>query len=251
MENPIDVYVKGVYNRFGYFGTWLPNSPITLGDLGLKKGCSFRRISSLKKLKIPFQTRKGTSSRKFHYASHSQLHAGIGSEVEGAGIAADVIIDLECEGAFVFQAENCIQHEIEDKAAVARAVADALGRNEWDLNWSVVDAVVYADSATILIANSNGARVELSAATHLPEIMESLADLRLGLHVRAQPGDVTRFLAERGLTPLFRLSRPRVPLLMRLFSTAKEHSVLFGGPGRLPIQGAPSENELWELLSPD
>jgi hypothetical protein len=166
-------------------------------------------------------------------------------------VEAEVVVEFEREGAFVFQAENCVQYEIEDKVALARSIADALDRNEWDSNWSVVDSVVQADSATILVANSRNARVELSAASRLPEVIEKLADLQLGLQVRAQRGDVTRFLAEKGLVPLFKLSRPCVPLLTRLSQTAKK-SITFGGQVASD-EGAqwPSESELWEALSPD
>lgn len=256
MASPSDTYIKGIYDRFGYFGTWLPNAPIALGDVGFKQGQTFNRVSSLAGLGIPFTTRTGTSPTKFHYAWHSQLQTGSGlsgsGEIAGTGAEADVVVEFEREGAFVFQADDCIVSEIEDKVALARTVASAREGGTWDPDWSVVDTVVQAGSSTILVANSGNARVEFSAATRVPEIIERLADLQLGLHVRSQKGEVLRLIAEQGLFPLFKLSRLRLSLAARLFGTAKK-PVRFGGKTSLPSEGLPppSEAELWESLAPD
>jgi hypothetical protein len=89
-----------------------------------------------------------------------------------------------------------------------------------------VDTVVEASAATILVANSAGAALELAADAPLDAA--SLVRLDIGLAVNAQSGDMIHFVAAQGLTPLFRLSRAKSSLLGRLLKGSK--AIVFGGP---------------------
>src|SRR5580658_4117793 len=110
MASPNDLYVKAIHERFGYFGTWLPNAPVGLGDVGLVEGCSFRRVSSLAGLGIAFGIRTSANPMRFHYTRHAEVTAGAGvsaaAGVPSAGGSADVHIGFQRDGAFVFQAEG-------------------------------------------------------------------------------------------------------------------------------------------------
>jgi hypothetical protein len=255
MASPSTEYVKGIHRRFGYFGTWLPNAPIALGDIGFASGCSFKRVSSLTELGITFPVRASSSPMRFHYAWQVRLTAGDGASaaasLQGTGASAHVLVGFQRAGAFVFQAEGCVSREFEDKVAVARSIATVVKRGRWDARWSVIDNVVHAASATILMANSGGSSIELAADAHLPDPLGQLAQAGLNLHVHAQHGDVTHFLARRGLTPMFKVARPRLAKL-REMSSSNGNAVTFDGFGhrRLDDTSQPAPDELWEALIP-
>jgi len=247
---PSDLYVQGIYDRFSYFATWLPNTTIVLGDVGMKQGRYFQRVTSLEELKIPFKVRSGTVPIDFTYASQASINiqAEASGEV-GMGVSpslakAGLSIEFAQEGAFLFQAVKCLVDEIEDKAALGRIIIDSYRAGTWDNNWAVIDTVVKAGSAIILISNSVNAQVELSAkATLLPGI---LADPNAGLAIRSQRGDITELLAKKGLTPLFRLSQVK----NSIFALFKKEKITFGGKSSTGIADLSEVEEVWETLTP-
>jgi hypothetical protein len=208
MAKVSDIYVKLLYQRYKHFAAWLPNAKVRLGDVGVVAGKYFKRKTTLKALKVPFATRAGDKPLTFN----DDLTAGLEVHAKAAGQAAagtalplaqaGVSIDFTREGAFLFHAVDCYTDEIEDKAAVGEALVQ-LG-DRCDVNWSVVDTVVRAGSTTILVANSRNARLELTAKSAVD--VSNLAKPELGLVVTSKKGDVTQFVGEQGLTPLFRLS---------------------------------------------
>jgi hypothetical protein len=118
----------------------------------------------------------------------------------------------------VFQAAGCVQHEFADADAVAKQILRAYARGQWEPDYVVVSKFQRADTATILISNSDRARLELSATADLSVGGDlALANAGVGLRATAQSGDVTRFVARKGLTPLYRVLRVKRPLLNRLF----------------------------------
>jgi len=208
MASVSDNYVKMLYKRYRHFAAWLPNTNVQLGDVGFIRGMYFKRISTLKLLGVDFTMRVGKKPLVFN----DDLTAGLEMRAKAAGeiavgttlpvAEAGVSIDFADKGAFVFHAVNCYADEIENKEGLGKKLI-ALG-NKWDLGWAVVDTIVRAGSATILVANEGKSRIELTAKSDV--VVSNLAKPGLGLEVASKNGDVTQFLAEKGLTPLFRLS---------------------------------------------
>jgi hypothetical protein len=113
------------------------------------------------------------------------------------------------------------------------------------VDWVVVHSVVKAQSTTIFVANSRNARLELSAK--VPLSLGNLANTSAGLTIRAQSGDVTRFLAEEGLTPMFKLSN----IDRSVLALFKRRRVTFGDKSTPAELELPEESELWETATPD
>ena len=220
--------------RFSYLATWLPNARLALGDVGVLQGEEFRQMTTLKQLGVPFVIRRGAASIDFNYTSASgvalqlkakgKIAAGTSLPLAKAGIA----VRFSKQGAFVFQVAGSKIHEIEDKAGVHRAIIGLYEQGRWQPGWAVVDTVVEADATTIMVANSNDAVIELAA--NAPVQVTDLVRLDAGFAVSSQSGDVIRFVAAKGLTPLFRLSRTKASLLSRLVGGSK--AIVFGGPGQ-------------------
>ena len=66
------------------------------------------------------------------------------------------------------------------------------------------------------------------------------------MELNAKKGDVTLFLAERGLTPLFRVSAFRRSWIECLLGKPK--TIYFGGP---TVKGLPPHEEVLEQITPD
>ena len=243
-------YLNEIHQRFAYLPTWLPNSKLQLGDVGVLRGEGFRQMTTLKELGVPFITRRGAAPLDFSYTSAS----GVALQVKAKGAVAPgttlpaakagVEVKFSKQGAFIFQAAGNRVHEIENKATVGQAVIRLYEQGRWESDWSVVDTVVEASAATILVANSGGAALELAADAPLDAA--GLARLDIGLVVNSQSGDMIHFVAAQGLTPLYRLSRAKSSLLGRLLKGSK--AIKFGGPSIAP--GA-SQEEVFESVVPE
>jgi hypothetical protein len=253
MESASKSYVQGIWQRFSYLATWLPNTRLQLGDIGVQEGEEFRRVTSLADLGVTFKVRSGADRVDFTYTSQSGVtirtnakgEVGVGTALPGA--QAGISIEFGEAGAFLFQAMGCSVDEIEDKAAVGRAAIALFQQGQWQPQWRLVDTLVKADSATIVVSNSQNAALELSAK--VPVTVADLANAEAGLAVNAQRGDVIRFIAARGLSPLFKLSRVKQSLLQRWFGGGGP--ITFGGPKagveRDEEAAAPPENPLEEV----
>src|ERR1700730_3965823 len=81
MESASKLYLKGVYSRFRYLATWLPNANLTLGDVGVQQGDAFKQMTTLKDLGIPFRVRKGANIVDFISESGVTLKTKAAGEV--------------------------------------------------------------------------------------------------------------------------------------------------------------------------
>lgn len=248
---PGDLYVKGIHERFGYFATWLPNVRIELGDVGVLRGKQFERITSLAAIGIPFRIRTGNHSIAFSHSSKAvvQVHSATAGELSVATVEpnARVSIDFRQEGAFLFQATGCTVAEIENKEQVGRAILVRARTGAWEDEWAVVVTLVRADCATIMVANSSDAHVELAASLSIKE--DNLADPTIALSARVQRGDVTRVVAEEGLVPLFKISRVKHAFLSSLLK--RPGRITFGGGRPIARKTTEEESNLWEELEPE
>jgi hypothetical protein len=207
-----DQYLRGIFDKFGYLATWLPNKSVKLGDVGEKRGREFDRRTSLDNLSIDFNVRQGDRIAQMSHSSSS----GVSVSFKAAGEAAmgtlpvdkaGAVVEFGRDGAFVFEANNCVVFEIDDKVELGREVIRRYLSGDWDKNWSVIDQIVKVDRATILVSNHGNARLELSATKDLKAGAVDLAKADAGLSATFKSGDITQFLAEENLNPMFRLSR--------------------------------------------
>jgi hypothetical protein len=252
MGSASEQYLKGIYGRFSYLATWLPNLPLQLGDVGTLQNDEFKQMTTLKDLGITFDICTSATPVDFTYTSDSGVRlitklageaaAGTTLPVGEAGIS----MQFSNEGAFVFEAIGCTVAEIEDKTALGQAVFKLLGQKKWDSSWAVVDTVVRADSATIVVSNSANATLDLTAKT--PITVASLAKVDAELSVNSQSGDVIRFVAARGLAPLFRLSRVKHSFLSGFLGTRE---FTFGGPTAATPAKAILAEDPFEAVTPE
>jgi len=69
--------------------------------------------------------------------------------------------------------------------------------------------LVRAESATILISGSTSSRIELKATANIGADKLDIADASLSLNIAFEKNIGTKIVAEKGLTPLFKVRRGR------------------------------------------
>lgn len=231
----MDSYQRGMFERFGYLATWMPNASVRLGDVGVMSGRTFQRVTSLGDLGITFQVRKGSQPIDLSHSSEGKVSidlSGSGAAEGGPARAnAGASVVFGSKGSFVFQATGCVEHSIEDQAKLGRdVIAKYKSGEDWDPDWVVINTVVEAKCATVLVSSSSEGKVELTAKGALPPNGLALANADAGLHLSSIQGDVLHFVAQRGLTPLFRVSRIKRGLLARLLGKTEFEHVRSAGP---------------------
>ena len=199
-------YMSELYAQTKYFATWFPNTRVRLGDYGVLEGKQFLRQGSLKDFGLTWGRQVGAPV-DFDHTSGSDATVTVRATAEGGRTASSEIdVDFGAMGAWVFQAVHCEAEEFSDARAVGMELVRLHGAKLWDKRLVFVDAVLTARRASIFVASTASAKLNLGAKGALPAGTPVLtADL--SLTVRSQRGSITKFIAESGLTPLFGLSR--------------------------------------------
>lgn len=208
-------YLKGMRDKFDHFATWLPDEKLQLGDIGALKNGRFYLKTTLERLKIRFAPRPGAAGGDWEHSSGSDVSVDFSAHASMAVPGAPsggATVRFGHGGAFVFESIGCSTSVIENMAEVGNEVVLAWRSGEYEPSWVLIDRLVTARSATILISDSDSAEVELSASAPLGS-MKSLADASLGVTAKRWRGEVTRFVAAAGITPLFGASRLHCRLL--------------------------------------
>ncbi len=206
------LYMQGMHGECKLLAAWLPTAEIRLGDVGVLDKEHFAHVTTLQALGIPFGVRRGTSPGNLTYKSGAEFSANVSGQVTAAGGGeASASLSFSKKGGFVFHAAGCLTDEIEDKQAVGKEAIKLLGKGKWEPKWSVVDTVVHADRATILISTTDSSVADLTGKA--PLASANLANVSVGLNVAVRHGDVLQYVAHAKLTPLFNLSRVKRSLL--------------------------------------
>ncbi len=214
MASTHDRYLDGVRETFHLFATWPINASIKLGDVGRLEDGRFERATSLAALGIPFKQRTSESRSSYDHSSGAkvsfQTHAGGAVLDEAKG---SVIVELAGEGSFVFQAQGCVESSIEDRALLQREILALVFEQDperpWDEAWVVVDTIYRAATTTVMISDSEDAKVEVEAGAAMTPGPLAVADAAFGASVGSTRGSVSRFVAAKGIVPLFKVSRLR------------------------------------------
>jgi hypothetical protein len=229
-------YLTGMHRKFDHLATWLPNEKLAIGDIGILRDGRFYRRTTLLALRIRFEVRNSAGSADWDHTSGADLQVELSAGNESAGdTTGHAVINFGAAGAFLFQARGVETETIDNMAAVSAEILSAHRAHRFERDWMVMDRIVRAKSAVILLSESKKARVVLAAPAALAS-MAALGDSALGVEIAGTEGEVTRFLMRDEHTPLFGASRLR--------------DSLFGGPRVEPVRsetGAHDANEALRL----
>ena len=217
-------YTKEIRKSLGYCATWLPNTMVRLGDIGVLKGHSYRRVGTAKDFGLEFTTREGPGLAVLDHKSADSVNVRINAAGDGGPIVKSVLpgevrasleIKFVSANAVMFQAGPTMIQEMEDLNAVGLRIMALYERGKWSDDYVLITELVRAERTTVLIASGAGATVVFSADAGVELGPTSLIDAKAGLKLENSRNIGTRIVSESGLTPLFRAFAVRKPILRR------------------------------------
>lgn len=140
----------------GWTPNWPPSTEASLGGVGVIENCVFVRRTSLKNLRIRFETLAAKKRHSLEYQTARGVT--VTTKVSGEArpdfsrlgtAAAGLRVDFSKEGALVLAADGCYETQISDQRGLLKA--SERKATEWPRKWVVVTHVVDADAATILV----------------------------------------------------------------------------------------------------
>lgn len=207
-------YTKELKRQFDYFATWLPSTPLALGDIGILKQNAFTKIANLSDYGIAFEIEKDPTPSNLEYSSKGAvsitLKASGSAAPEGSSLAkadAGVSIEFSKENAIYFKANHTTSPAIQNQIELGNQIIELYKKGEWNKEWLVITELVNAESGTILIANSSEGKIELKANAEVEVSNLDLADASLQLGLTYSKDVSTSIIAEKALTPLFKASK--------------------------------------------
>jgi len=240
MSSPVKLYQQEMHNNLGFFATWLPSTPIALGDIGVLEGGRFHPVASLKELGIGQpDVREGMAENVSYSASAKRsdnISVGAGTAVPLA--SGELSITFTSEGGFVFEAIKIRHVGIADRLTLASSLLKVNDKGLWQKEWLLIDGLYRAESATILVSQDTSSEIVLKAsAGALSSGLLPLADPRLGLRIASATGKIVHIFAANNLHPLYSCVRVRVPWLIGkakvepVRGRADQHANALGRPG--------------------
>lgn len=229
MANPHKFYLQHMNAKTGYRGTWDPGKPLKIGSIGkLDKFGVFSVFSSLEKEGIPVEELQDTSTSDMDHTSSDSVT--ITAKVSGsAPVAGSVLTDVEAGFSFDFKSDKSVvfqsvgnkTHQLVNLGEIEHLILEKFNNGNWDKDSLIVTELVEAATATIIISNSSSGKLELKAKADAGTQNLKLTDVSLGLSVAREQGSTIKFIAENGLTPLYRVMGIRTPFLGKTFFGTK------------------------------
>lgn len=219
MANPHKFYLQHMAAKSGYRATWDPGKSLKIGYVGKLDGNGiFNVFGTLQKYGIPVEVDSGNKGNLDYTSSDS-----VSISIKAAGtapVAGSVLTDAEAgfsiafkgEKSIVFQTSGNKTHQLINLAEIQELVLEKYANDNWDKEWLIVTELIESDAATIIIANSSSASLDLKASAAVGTAGLKLTDASLGLSVAKETGSTLKYIAEGGLTPLYRLMGIRSPL---------------------------------------
>lgn len=214
MSSIADFYTKQVHKKLGtYYGAWLPNESLKLGDYGVLDGDHFQRKGNIADFGITFTERPDNDPTPIDLVSES----GVEFTLKFAGEAntgaphipdakAGIAFHFRKSGAFIIVAERTFEPTIENIREVEDRVLELYERGEWHREWAVIVKMVTAPVATILISCSSESGIEIALDVDPTDGLVGLGKASLGFSVRWQSGDVMKMIGAANIAPLFQLA---------------------------------------------
>lgn len=206
-----ETYFKELSRALGYLAAWMPNTTLQLGDIIDRLTLERQgNISSRKEHSVSFSSRPASTLGSFQYSSAggaSIATKAAGRVVLGSSLAkaeAGLVVKFSKENAIVFEASGCTSNAIDDLEALTKSIAELSAAGDWNPEWVVVTEVVQAAFATIIISAGTSAQLDLRASGKIAPAGLRLVDPEARFQPASSRDIAYKFIAEAGLTPLYR-----------------------------------------------
>src|SRR5262249_38922108 len=135
-------------------------------------------------------------------------------------VDAGLVISFSKEDAIIFEVRECTSRTIDRMDDFGLAILQLDKQRYWNRDWLVVTEVVQAEWGTLIISGSRSARIDMKAQGTFAPAGLSLADPHARFAITNEQDVACRFIAEHGLTPLYRAGGIERKLLSTRFSSS-------------------------------
>ncbi|MCW3126057.1 MAG: hypothetical protein JWO03_1715 [Bacteroidetes bacterium] len=228
MKGPQTQYTDEMKKHFGYYAAWEPGIPIEIGDVGTLSGNVFTRHANLRDLEVDIETAPNRGqSTDLQYTSNGSVN--ISTKLSGAvpatgsslsSLDLGISIEFGKEFATLFKADKTTSPSIRNTIKLGEDILKLFKDGKWDKNWRIVTEVIVAESASVIISNSTNSKVELKANGNINAVKIDIADAAFNFSAVNTRGINTMILAQKGMTPLFKLMGIKTRILQEpVFAT--------------------------------
>lgn len=215
-------YTKEIRKTLGYSATWLPNTLVRLGDVGVLSEHGYRRVATAKELGLEFATREGRGRILIDHRSENSVDLRVNATgkatlpgARSVEVRPSIEVGFAGADAVLFQAGPTTILEIEDLNAIGERIMALYQQKKWLDDYVLITELVQAERTTVLVARGAGAKAVFSADAGVELGPASLIDAKVNLKLENARNIDTRIVSESGLTPLFRAFAVRKPILRR------------------------------------
>ncbi|HWB24807.1 MAG TPA: hypothetical protein VG738_04975 [Chitinophagaceae bacterium] len=214
MPNPAQFYLDHIYSTtLGFRATWDPGLPLKIGDVvKLDDNGVVNVFSSLDKMGITAEIRTDETATDLDYSSGSGID--ITTKAEGAAPVAGSIlsnadagftIQFKTDKSIVFKISGYKTDQIINLGDLEKSLLEKSQRGEWDKQLLIITHLITADTATIIISAQANTSLDLKAKADAGTAQLKITNASLGLTVARESGNTIKFIAQGGLTPLYKV----------------------------------------------
>ncbi|THA60167.1 hypothetical protein E6P78_27905 [Streptomyces sp. A0958] len=201
-----ELYTREMHTKYQYLACWLPSTPMAPGDVGVLSGHTFRKLTTLAELGIPFTRNPDSPFANLNYSSTDCVAVAPGVRV--GPTADDALCTLSVtftrDGATLFQASDCVQETLGNLPALEAALRARHENRAWRLEYVVVTEVVRTGPTAILVAEHRGAQLDLQVSASALTNPLPVASAAANCVITRRHGIAADVLVPDGATPLFR-----------------------------------------------
>jgi len=213
MANATRNFLREIFKKTAkYRATWLPTKTLRIGDIGILEGDVFTHRGSLVQLGIQMQVRTDVNEAEswdlssengieIKFKAEGQVDAGTPALGE---LDAGFHIDFKKENSFVFKMKGYKTYMIENLMMISEEVLELYAAGEWEKEWVIINELVEAQSATILLSSEGGVSVGVKASGNANVGNLDLADGGLELGSDTSGKLAVSIVGRPGVTPLYR-----------------------------------------------
>ncbi|GHT79760.1 hypothetical protein AGMMS50262_23820 [Bacteroidia bacterium] len=218
MRSIAELYTDAMRQKYGMvYAAWKLGNHYELGDYGFLNDNVFERQGNVKQLGFDFEILKDPNPSDENYKStgvNKNKITADGSTVVAANANAAVGFSIEFSNAntVFYEAMNVRTNKIDDVAKLGAEIKRIYssgneGENgvKWDKKFAVITELDVADSATIILSNTQNAKIELRANANISVAQLNIADPKCGWDRTSETGLESYIIANEGATPLFKL----------------------------------------------
>jgi len=200
-------YLRQLWKRWGLLGAWHPDSPISVGDVGVMDNWRFERKRSLKDLSVDFELAEAPDTVGTH-SYHSDAEIAISAHVSGSAEPAgtgEVELTFGKSGGIAFHAAGTVEVRMNDIGTIEDQIWELHEAGDWEEGRVVVTKVIKAESLAVFVAAKGEASATVTASAADIEIPDftNLAGLASNFSIKSHKGMETAIVAQGDLTPLF------------------------------------------------